>query len=482
VEKKESWPPLSSQGYILDMPRLPSKTTLTSGAPPATLILILLGALLVGYVLSISSAFHSFVLIILLLIFFCTFIWPEAGLYVLIFSMLLSPEIIAGDIAGKATLGRGLTLRLEDFLLVFIGLSWFARNAVDKSTGLFKKTPLNQPIAFYIVVCLLATLWGKITGNVQSIAGFFFVLKYFEYMIVFFMVVNYVNTAGQAKRLLFCLFLTCFIVSIYGLMQIPGGERVSAPFEGARGEPNTFGGYLVFMGAVAVALLDHLKDLRVRIGLTVLLAVLLVSLTYTQSRTSYLAIIPAYLCFSLLSRRRFYLLVGLLVALALSPYIAPYVAKKRVAYTFTQPTHKDQIQIGKIRIDTSLSARVTSWKEGLSDWRKRPILGYGVTGHKFMDAQYPRILVETGIVGLLAFGWLIYVLFLVGLRTWRDQQNDLLRGLSVGFIAGLAGLLVHSFGANTFIIVRIMEPFWFLTGIVIALSEMEAESPQASAF
>jgi O-antigen ligase len=167
---------------------------------------------------------------------------------------------------------------------------------------------------------------------------------------------------------------------------------------------------------------------------------------------------------------------GLIVILALSPAILPHVVKKRIAYTFTQPTHRDQIQFGKLRLDTSLSARLTSWKEGLSAWRNKPILGNGVTGHEFMDAQYPRILVETGIVGFLTFGWLIYVLFLVGLRTWRNQQNDLLRGLSVGFTAGLVGLLVHAFGANTFIIVRIMEPFWFLTGIVIALAAMDEES------
>jgi hypothetical protein len=46
----------------------------------------------------------------------------------------------------------------------------------------------------------------------------------------------------------------------------------------------------------------------------------------------------------------------------------------------------------------------------------------------------------------------------------------------VGLIAGLVGLLVHAIGANTFIIVRIMEPFWFLTGIVIALSQINDES------
>ena len=214
------------------MTKFSSKSTLKLKAPSITVTVIVIGALLVGYLLTMLSAVHSFLLVILLLISVCIFIWPVAGLYLVIFSMLLSPEIITGDIGGKATLGRGITLRLEDFLLVLIALSWLARGAVDKSMGLFRKTPLNQPIAAYILVCFLATLWGKTTGNVQGKAGFFFVLKYFEYMIVFFMVVNYVNSADQAKRLLFCLFLTCFIVSVYGLIQIPGGGRVSAPFEG----------------------------------------------------------------------------------------------------------------------------------------------------------------------------------------------------------------------------------------------------------
>ena len=464
------------------MAKFSSKSALKLEAPSLTVAIILIGALLVGYLLTIVSAVHSFLLVILLLVFLCVFLWPEAGLYLVIFSMLLSPEIIAGDVADKASLGRGFTLRLEDFLLIFIGLSWFARTALDKTAGLFRKTVLNQAIAAYIFACLLATLWGKLTGHVHGKAGFFFVLKYFEYMIVFFMVVNYVDSPDQAKRLLFCLFLTCFIVSIYGLIQIPGGGRVSAPFEGEAGEPNTFGGYLVFMGAVAVALIDHLKDMRVRLGLAVLLVVLLLSLLYTQSRASYLAVIPAYIVLSLLSQRRFYLIAGLIVALALSPLIIPRVAKERIAFTFMQPEEKGQIQFGKVRLDTSASARIIGYKQGFSDWRKRPILGYGVTGHHFMDAQYPRILVETGIIGMLAFLWLMYSLFRVGIITWRDSHDDLLRGLSVGLTAGLVGLLVHAIGANSFIIVRIMEPFWFVTGIVIALSEMDEESKHVHTF
>jgi len=233
------------------------------------------------------------------------------------------------------------------------------------------------------------------------------------------------------------------------------------------------------MGAVAVALMDNFKELRVRLGLVLLLIVLLISLLYTKSRASYLAVIPAYMALSLFSRRKLYLISGLVILLALSPVLLPRVARERMAETFTQPEQKGQIVLGKLRLDTSASARIIGYKAALSAWRKSPILGYGVTGHHFVDAQYPRILVETGAVGMLAFFWLIYALFQVGLITWRDERDDLLRGLAVGLIAGLVGLLVHAIGANTFIIVRIMEPFWFLAGIVIALSQMNDESIHA---
>ncbi len=450
------------------------------GPPSAAVLIILLAALLVGYLLTIVSAAKGLVLISILLIFVCTFLWPEAGIYLVILAMLLSPEVMVGQIGEKATGGRGLTLRLEDFLLAFIGLSWFVRTALDKTTGLFRKTPLNKPIAAYILACLCATLWGKITGTVQGKAGIFFVLKYFEYMVVYFMVVNYVDSEEEAKRLLLCLFLTCFIVSIYGLMQIPGGGRVSAPFEGERGEPNTFGGYLLLMGAVAGALVDRLKDLRVRLALVGLLAVLVICLLYTKSRATYLALIPTYIFVSMFSRRRVYLLGGLILALLLGPVILPRVAEERIAYTFTQPKHKDQLKVGKLRIDTSTSARLLSWKECLRDWRKKPLLGYGVTGHSFIDAQYFRLVVETGIVGLIAFGWLIFAVFRVGWNGMKSQSEDLFSGLCVGLTAGLVGLLIHAIGSNTFIIVRIMEPFWCLVGIVVALSESQHDKAPVS--
>jgi hypothetical protein len=49
------------------------------------------------------------------------------------------------------------------------------------------------------------------------------------------------------------------------------------------------------------------------------------------------------------------------------------------------------------------------------------------------------------------------------------------RGVALGFLAGTVGLLVHAIGSNTFIIVRIMEPFWFFAGIVVMLPLLERD-------
>jgi hypothetical protein len=42
----------------------------------------------------------------------------------------------------------------------------------------------------------------------------------------------------------------------------------------------------------------------------------------------------------------------------------------------------------------------------------------------------------------------------------------------MGFLAGYIALLFHAVGANTFIIVRIMEPFWFVLAMVVMLPHL----------
>lgn len=436
------------------------------------IISFLATAILSGLLVSQYSPFLLFSATLVMAIFAASFVNTNWGLYILIFSMLLSPEFNIGSTEAKS-LGRGVTLRLDDFLLVVIGLSWFAKNAFHKELGLFKKTPLNRPIFYYISACVVSTGFGIIFGRVDPKTGYLYVIKYFEYFIVFFMMVNHLENTEQIRRFIFCLFLTCFITCIIGMLQIPGGGRVSAPFEGEVGEPNTFGGYLLFIGAVAGGLLSTSDTLKSRLVLFFLLAFMVLPFLYTQSRSSYLAFVPSFLLLGFMSEKRGLVVAAMLIFLILSPLFMPLAVRQRIFYTFTQSEEPGQVRIGNIRVDTSTSARLLSWKMAVKDWTKHPVLGYGVTGYSFIDAQFPRVLVETGIVGLAAFVYLLFLIIKLGVRNLKKVKNPYFIGLIRGFIAGYAGLLFHAVGANTFIIVRIMEPFWLLAGIVAVLPEIE---------
>jgi hypothetical protein len=424
-----------------------------------------------GLFISQVTIHTSLISVIGILIAIVCFVNTEIALYILIIAMLLGPQFIAGgspEIA--AARGRDVTLRMDDFLLLVIGASWFAKTAIKKELGLFLRTPLNRPIAYYFIACVVATLLGVMMGRVKPAAGFFFVMKYFEYFIIYFMAVNHLREKKQIERFVLTMLLVCFVVCIIGMMQIPSGARVSAPFEGREGEPNTLGGYLVLMLSVTLGFLLTGGLSKFTPFFYVLVPSILVTLAATLSRSSWLALVPMAITLLYFSKRKMVIVITLLLFLLASPFIFPKTVLDRAVYTVGQQKEVGQIQIGKVRIDTSTSARIESWKNVLfRDFFRNAIFGYGVTGYAFMDAQYPRVLIETGILGFIAFILLLRAIFKNAVHAYRLTDDPTLNGLALGYLAGFMALLVHGIGANTFIIVRIMEPFWFLTAMIIMI-------------
>ena len=421
-----------------------------------------------------------FVLAAALAVFLIVFVRIEFGLYLVIFSMLLSPQLGSGGMVAE---GRRIVIRSEDILLLVVAFSWLAKTAVNKELGLTLKTPLNRPILAYVAATVIATLVGYMTGTVAGFGGAFYVLKYVEYFVVYYMVVNNLIDRRQAWRLVTAAFLTAVIVSLIGMTQIPSGQRVSAPFEGKEGEPNTFGGYLLLLIAVAGGIALETARLRTRAIYLGLAGLMSIPFMFTLSRTSYVGAIPAVAAMALLSRRRRLMIGGLIAMLVASPLVMtlfPDSVMKRVHYTFEPERGQPTVRVGAVGLDPSTSARLISVKQAFEGFTHRPIFGYGVTGFAFMDQQFARTLVETGIVGLATFLALVWALLKAGVTSYRSLSVPEERGLALGFVAGTVGLLGHALGANTFIIVRIMEPFWFFAAIVVALPSLaQAETAVA---
>jgi O-antigen ligase len=433
--------------------------TLAAGFVIAKFSYLVAGAIVLGIIIAVVS-----------------FISGELALYLLILSMLLSPQFMVGGVGGESVRGRGITLRLDDFILVIMGLGWFVKTSVQKDLGLFLKTPLNGPIFYYFLACVISTLFGFMMGRVKGTAGMFFVIKYFEYFVVYFMAVNYLKRRDQIERFTNIMLIVCLIVCIVAILQIPSGMRVSAPFEGQEGEPNTLGGYLVLMLSILIGLrlAGYGKWMHKTLFWTLLLFII-VTLAATLSRSSWISLLPMAAFLFLFSKKKLVIAITVLSIAIAAPFFIPLTVKERMLFTFKQKPEVGQLQLAGVRIDTSTSERLESWRIVLTnDFKQHPIVGFGVTGYRFLDAQYARILAETGLVGLITFLILIGVIFREAIHTYRGTSDPLYSGLTLGYLGGLAALLTHSIGANTFIIVRIMEPFWFITAMIIMIPKIEA--------
>src|SRR5919204_3383636 len=440
-----------------------------------------IGAFLIAQGLTNVSFTSTMAAMAAFILFAVAFIRTDWGIYIVIFSMLLSPQF--GSKGSGVGAARGVTLRTEDFVLVVIGLSWLAKTAVHKELNLIARTPLNWPILMYIAANLVATMLGYLTGRIASWSGYLYVFKYVEYFVIYYMAVNNLRDRQHAWRLVTAAFITAAIVSLVGAAQVPSGERVSAPFEGETGEPNTFGGYLLFMMAIAGAIGLETETPRRRLQWLAVLGLMAVPFFFTLSRASYVGVIPAFLVLARFATRR-RLVVGLtLLAIVASPaliFVTPKAVKERVTYTFKEEKGSETVRLGKVAFDPSTSARLISFKTALEGFAQRPIFGWGVTGFSFMDAQYARALAETGLVGFAIFLWLMWAIWRHARAVHATRTDPDERGLVLGYLAGFVGLLVHGFGSNTFIIVRIMEPFWLMTGIVMMIPVLERQERAAA--
>jgi hypothetical protein len=259
-----------------------------AAAPPAAGSVFVLGAVaavgafLVAQGLTSVSYTYTMGAVAALILFALAFVRTDWGIYIVVFSMLLSPQF--GSKGSGVGAGRGVTLRTEDFVLLVIGMSWLAKTAVNKELNLIARTPLNWPILAYVAANLVATMLGYLTGSITSWSGYFYVLKYVEYFVIYYMVVNNLRDHEHAWRLVGAALITAAIVSVIGLAQVPSGERVSAPFEGEIGEPNTFGGYLLFMMALVAGIVFETERLARRTQCLVLLGLMSVPFFFTLSR------------------------------------------------------------------------------------------------------------------------------------------------------------------------------------------------------
>lgn len=432
-------------------------------------LMVLAAAGLVLFNTLVPNSALTIALAITLLVFGVTVVRVDFGVYILVVAMLLSPEINLG-VVGRGN-DRGVNIRYNDLLIIVIFLGVCLKMAFDNRKRFWQPSPINLPIVLYsaiLVFSFFLALHRSVPAWDRPVA-IFVMLKMAEYYMVFFLVGNAIQNHDQIRRQLTLLFIVGIVVSLYGIFSIGTMARVSAPLEHGGTEPNTLGGYLMILMCVASGLYIYAPRRRYRAIMIGLFALSFIPFLYTLSRASYLSLLAALVVIGVCGRR--YRIVAFVAAvLALSPFLMPDDVKERVNYTFQEGSGKQIVIAGKptnIEVDTSTYERIHVWKKVRYNMLVWPFFGGGPAWDNVLDSQYARVLIETGLVGFAAFAFLVYRLLRTAREAHRWSRDWVGRGLALGMIGTTVGLSVHSLGTISFLIMRIMEPYWFLMAMTV---------------
>lgn len=375
----------------------------------------------------------------------------RVGLAVLLLAIGLSPEFTVLGIPN---------FRYEDAILPVLLVAWLARHILCRER--LRPTDLKVPLLIIVFVSMISSLNNHIQSGLDLSVAVLRFGKSIEYYLIFLLVLNTLRSRADVRGFVALMLLASLLVGILGIAQWSvhgGGDGFRVP--GPTGETaNILGGYYVFHICIALGLLARARSSS-RPLLLLYLALMLIPIGLTLSRTSYVALIIGILTIWGVSRSgaiawpiAFLLLIGW--------FIPETVAERfgTIAGVFSGDA------------PSSWQARVAGWEAFIPAALERPLFGHGVGSRELgeVDSEYVLQLYSLGVVGLGAFLWLISRCLRTAIRIGRLEDRDpTVQGFALGYLGGTVALLAHSIAATTFTTIRTTEPFFFATGILYVI-------------
>jgi len=231
----------------------------------------------------------------------------------------------------------------------------------------------------------------------------------------------------------------------------------------------------LFLGpliAVAASLFLHTSDRNVRIASAVFLLVAVPSMLLSFSRGGYLAMAVVAVGLALSHPRRWRLLAGLVVAGILLILIPPI-------------RHRIEIEFQNVGGTTFFgrAGRLELWSATLKMLSHSPIFGAGLSGFAdrigpYWNANHPErfidphnivlnFWVETGLLGVFAFGWLLVVVVRMAWEGWR-QADAGWRPIFLGVLLAMVAIIFHGLVDVPYFKNDLSLLFWALAGLAAA--------------
>ena len=314
---------------------------------------------------------------------------------------LSGPTAGRAGVAGDAAVSRAFdpSTLLAVLFLIAAGL-WLAARA--RRDGRLRGSPLSAGLLLVGATALISALGADRPGNSLLEA-----LRILTVVVMFVVLEQLVPDQRYARRVLLATYLALALVVAYTVLTSLTGHppaevkgsfvRITGPFA----QSTTFGRYLMFLLIFGVAVYRYLSG-RSRVAMAVLLALSLVFLFLTNTRSAILGVAIGLVVVAVLQRS-----VRMLVALCLTAVLG-LVLLPAVGDRFAQLA--DARAVGGAPTGNTLAWRLGYWSEIVSLANRNPVTGIGPNMTQFQtdEAKKPhndflRAYVETGVVGLVAY-------------------------------------------------------------------------------
>ncbi len=208
--------------------------------------------------------------------------------------------------------------------------------------------------------------------------------------------------------------------------------------------PNGLAAFLAQFAMFFWGLAQFVKKKKQKWLIYGLIGTTLFATMYTFSRASYIAVLAATLVLGILKDRK---LVLLMLAFVFTwQVIVPVAVTERINMTENSNGH----------LEASAGTRVKLWEEAEESMMSNPLLGtgydtyrYGTHAGNLMDTHnwYVKVMVETGIIGMLLVAVLLQQMLSLSYKLFRSASDPLYKGLGLGlFLAVISSIILNFFG------------------------------------
>ncbi|MDZ7798867.1 MAG: O-antigen ligase family protein [Patescibacteria group bacterium] len=418
------------------------------------------------------------------------------------YGVLLITFFLPFEHLGTLEVGR-FTLKINHIFGLITILAWTLTMLIRKKVK-FEKLPIAVPLLIFIVINILS--FTQAVNFFRAVTVFIFTL--FS-LLISLAVVNLVRNQKHLDKLIKVLFISAFIVSLFGLFQFVG-DLIGLPesITGLRDlytkevfgfprvhstalEPLYFANYLIIPIMLCLAFLLSKKRKIKWYWLLILLVLMLTNFVLALSRAAYIALAFAFIFILIIYFKRFFSLKRLIIILLV--LLAVYGIFTRVfGLTEDFPLYVDRFatQATNLFSGASFSDRAQTFEKAWQMFKERPWLGVGTGNFGPNVAWYPlvtpprgwlivnniflEIMAETGIFGFLSFISILVILFLRSIKALVKTKNSYLKAIMAGLLAAFVGVIVQY---QTFSILYIIH-IWFLFGLMIAVQNIILKNSQ----